>query len=84
GWREVLKKFKMKIHHLLKTLEKYIVDPEGFTPPQEDVAHVRRSVRTHRARERLCLNVEIEVYSLGDLNEPANYKAVLLDPESNK
>ncbi|GJR63189.1 hypothetical protein Tco_1505351 [Tanacetum coccineum] len=58
------------------------VEVEGFEPPQEEVAHARRSVRTHRAPERLCLNVEVEEHSLGDLNEPANHKAALLDPES--
>ncbi|GKB96414.1 retrotransposon protein, putative, ty1-copia subclass, partial [Tanacetum coccineum] len=57
---------------------------EGFEPPHEEEAHVRRSVRTHRAPKRLCLNVEVEEHSLGDLNEPANYKAAMLDPESDK
>nr|GEX83816.1 hypothetical protein [Tanacetum cinerariifolium] len=42
------------------------------------------SVRTHRALKRLCLNVEVEEHSLGNLNEPNNYKAALLDPKSNK
>ncbi|GJZ17369.1 retrotransposon protein, putative, ty1-copia subclass [Tanacetum coccineum] len=57
---------------------------KGFKPPQEEEAHVRRSERPHRAPNRLCLNVEVEEHSLGDLNEPANYKAAMLDPESNK
>ncbi|GJR87202.1 retrotransposon protein, putative, ty1-copia subclass [Tanacetum coccineum] len=56
---------------------------EGFEPPHEEEAPIRRSIRTHRAPERLCLNVEVEEHSLGDLNEPANYKAAMLDPESN-
>ncbi|GJX44584.1 retrotransposon protein, putative, ty1-copia subclass [Tanacetum coccineum] len=43
-----------------------------------------KSVRSHRALERLCINVEVEEHSLGDLNEPTNYKATMLDPESNK
>nr|GEW70953.1 hypothetical protein [Tanacetum cinerariifolium] len=62
---------------------------------QEDVIPVRRSVRTHKAPDRLCLNVdidpdrlcfnvEVEEHSLGDLNEPANYKAALSDPEFEK
>nr|GEV19963.1 hypothetical protein [Tanacetum cinerariifolium] len=38
--------------------------------------------RTHRAPNRLCLNVEVEEHSLGDLNEPTSYKAVMLDLES--
>nr|GEZ09118.1 hypothetical protein [Tanacetum cinerariifolium] len=42
------------------------------------------SERTHRAPNRLCLNVEAEEHSLGDLNEPTSHKAAMLDPESNK
>ncbi|GJS92023.1 retrotransposon protein, putative, ty1-copia subclass [Tanacetum coccineum] len=58
---------------------------EGFEPPQppqEEVIPIRRSERTRRATNRLCLNVEVEEHSLGDLGEPANYKAAMLDPES--
>ncbi|GJX49072.1 retrotransposon protein, putative, ty1-copia subclass [Tanacetum coccineum] len=62
---------------------------------EEDVVPVCRSVMTHKAPNRLCLNVEIdpdrlsfnievEEHSLGDLNEPANYKAALSDPEFKK
>ncbi|GJX30501.1 retrotransposon protein, putative, ty1-copia subclass [Tanacetum coccineum] len=57
---------------------------EGFEPPQEEVILIRRSERPHRAPNRLCLNVEVEEHSLGDLNEPASYKAAMLDSESNK
>ncbi|GJV78507.1 retrotransposon protein, putative, ty1-copia subclass [Tanacetum coccineum] len=57
---------------------------EGFEPPQEEVILIRRSERTHRAPNRLCLNVEVEEHSLGDLNEPTSYKAAMLDSESNK
>nr|GEV72662.1 retrotransposon protein, putative, Ty1-copia subclass [Tanacetum cinerariifolium] len=57
---------------------------EGFKPPQEDKAHVRRSVRTHQAPKRLYLNVEVEEQNLGDLNKPASYKATLLYLKSNK
>ncbi|GJS83880.1 retrotransposon protein, putative, ty1-copia subclass [Tanacetum coccineum] len=42
------------------------------------------SERTRQAPNRLCLNVEVEEHSLGDLGEPANYKAAMLDPESKK
>nr|GEV13772.1 hypothetical protein [Tanacetum cinerariifolium] len=34
--------------------------------------------------DRLCLYVDAEEHELGDLGEPANYKAALLDPESDK
>nr|GEY45183.1 putative retrotransposon Ty1-copia subclass protein [Tanacetum cinerariifolium]GEY56143.1 putative retrotransposon Ty1-copia subclass protein [Tanacetum cinerariifolium] len=32
----------------------------------------------------MCLNIEAGEYELGDLNEPVNYKAALLDLESDK
>ncbi|GKC41809.1 retrotransposon protein, putative, ty1-copia subclass [Tanacetum coccineum] len=60
------------------------MEVEGFEPPQEEVIPVRRSERTHQAPDRLCLNVEVEEHSLGDLNEPTSYKAAMLDSESNK
>ncbi|GJV39568.1 retrotransposon protein, putative, ty1-copia subclass [Tanacetum coccineum] len=60
------------------------MEVEGFEPPQEEVIPVRRSERTHRAPDHLCLNVEVKEHSLGDLNEPTSYKAVMLDSESNK
>nr|GEX74330.1 zinc finger, CCHC-type [Tanacetum cinerariifolium] len=34
--------------------------------------------------DRLCLYVDAEKRKLGDLGEPTNYKAALLDPESDK
>ncbi|GKA08719.1 retrotransposon protein, putative, ty1-copia subclass [Tanacetum coccineum] len=60
------------------------MEVEGFKPPQEEVVPVRRFARTHQASDHLCLNVDVEEYSLGDLNESTNYKAALLDPESDK
>ncbi|GKE85391.1 retrotransposon protein, putative, ty1-copia subclass [Tanacetum coccineum] len=60
---------------------------EGFEPPQppqEEVILIRRSERTHRAPNCLCLNVEVEKHSLGDLGEPASYKTVMLDSKSDK
>ncbi|GJX14870.1 hypothetical protein Tco_0206628 [Tanacetum coccineum] len=60
------------------------MEVEGFEPPQEEEILICRSERTHRAPNRLCLNVEAEQHSLGDLNEPTSYKAAMLDPESNK
>ncbi|GJR11484.1 hypothetical protein Tco_0794136 [Tanacetum coccineum] len=54
------------------------------TTTRGEVISIRRSERPHRAPNRLCLNVEVEEHSLGDLNEPASYKAAMLDSESNK
>ncbi|GKC60421.1 hypothetical protein Tco_1088019, partial [Tanacetum coccineum] len=67
-----------------KYTSKIPIQVEGFELPQEEVVLVRRSARTHRAPNYLCLNVEVDEHSLGDLNEPANYKATILDPESDK
>nr|GEX51160.1 hypothetical protein [Tanacetum cinerariifolium] len=53
------------------------MEVEGFEPPQEEVILVRRSERTHRAPNRLCINVEAKEHSLGDLNEPFSYKAAI-------
>nr|GEV12831.1 retrotransposon protein, putative, Ty1-copia subclass [Tanacetum cinerariifolium] len=60
------------------------MEVEGFKLPQEEVIPVRRSARTHRAPNRLCLNVEVEEHSLRDLNEPTNYKAAMLDLKFDK
>nr|GEV13554.1 hypothetical protein [Tanacetum cinerariifolium] len=60
------------------------MEVEGFEPPQEEVIPIRRSERTHRAPDRLCLNVKVKEHSIGDLNEPASYKDAMLDSESNK
>nr|GEU31731.1 retrotransposon protein, putative, Ty1-copia subclass [Tanacetum cinerariifolium] len=60
------------------------MEVEGFEPPQEEVILICRSERTHRAPNCLCLNVEMEKHSLGDLNEPTSYKAAMLDSKSNK
>ncbi|GJY35107.1 retrotransposon protein, putative, ty1-copia subclass [Tanacetum coccineum] len=59
------------------------MEVEGFEPPQEEVIPIRRSERTHRAPERLCLNVEVEEHSLGDLNEPTSYKAASIRPQAH-
>nr|GEY68300.1 putative retrotransposon Ty1-copia subclass protein [Tanacetum cinerariifolium] len=52
--------------------------------PQSDIIPIRRSNRTRQAPDQMCLNIEAGEYELEDLNEPANYKATLLDLESDK
>ncbi|GKA43429.1 hypothetical protein Tco_0736153 [Tanacetum coccineum] len=54
-----------------------------YIPPKNKIV-IARFERTHRAPDRLCLNVEAGEHSLGDLNEPTRYKAAMLDFESNK
>ncbi|GJS85829.1 retrotransposon protein, putative, ty1-copia subclass [Tanacetum coccineum] len=60
------------------------MEVKGFEPPQEEDILIRRSKRSRRVLNRLCLNVEVEEHSLGDLNEPTSYKVAMLDSESNK
>nr|GEW35213.1 hypothetical protein [Tanacetum cinerariifolium] len=52
--------------------------------PQSDIIPIRRSTRTRQAPDRMCLYIDVEEHELGDLGEPANYKAALLDPKSQK
>nr|GFA07118.1 hypothetical protein [Tanacetum cinerariifolium] len=73
-----------KVDKTLYEICKIPMEVEGFEPPQEEVIPIRMFERTQQAPNRLCLNVEVEEHSLGDLNETASYKAAMLDSESNK
>ncbi|GJT43758.1 retrotransposon protein, putative, ty1-copia subclass [Tanacetum coccineum] len=59
-------------------------DDQEIDEPQSDINPIRRSTRTHRPTDQLCLYIDTEEHELGDLGEPANYKAAFLDPESKK
>nr|GEY09729.1 putative retrotransposon protein [Tanacetum cinerariifolium] len=56
------------------------VESESLGSPPELIP-VRRSEKTTLAPNRLCLNIEFEDDEVGDLGEPANYKAAMLDPD---
>nr|GEW19722.1 retrotransposon protein, putative, Ty1-copia subclass [Tanacetum cinerariifolium] len=60
-----------------RSINKIPMEVKGFEPPQEEMILIRRSESTHRAPNRLYLNVEVEEHNLGDLNEPASYKAAI-------
>nr|GEW43309.1 hypothetical protein [Tanacetum cinerariifolium] len=51
--------------------------------PQSDIIPIRRSKRIRHTLDRMCLYIDDEEHELGDLGELANYKAALLDPESD-
>ncbi|GJR57252.1 retrotransposon protein, putative, ty1-copia subclass [Tanacetum coccineum] len=59
-------------------------DDQETDEPQSDINPIRRSTRTKRAPDRIYLYIDVEEHELGDLSEPANYKAALMDPESEK
>ncbi|GJV73070.1 retrotransposon protein, putative, ty1-copia subclass [Tanacetum coccineum] len=52
--------------------------------PQSDIIPISRSIRTQNTPNSMCLYFDANEHELGDLGEPANYKATLLDPESDK
>nr|GFB61162.1 retrotransposon protein, putative, Ty1-copia subclass [Tanacetum cinerariifolium] len=56
------------------------IESESLGSPPELIP-VRRSERTTRAPNRLCLNIKIKDDKVWDLREPANYKAAMLDPD---
>ncbi|GJZ61166.1 retrotransposon protein, putative, ty1-copia subclass, partial [Tanacetum coccineum] len=71
-------------HHSIDTSLNHKEDDLEIDEPQSDIIPIRRSIRTRRPTDRMCLYIDAEEHELGDLGEPANYKAALLDPESDK
>ncbi|GKG52901.1 hypothetical protein Tco_0550013, partial [Tanacetum coccineum] len=59
-------------------------DDQKIDEPQSDINPIRRSSRTKRAPNRMCLYIDAEEHELRDLGKPANFKVALLDPESEK
>ncbi|GJY45432.1 retrotransposon protein, putative, ty1-copia subclass [Tanacetum coccineum] len=59
-------------------------DDQEIDEPQSDIIPIHSFTRTRHASDRMCLYVDAEEHKLGDFGEPANYKAALLDPESDK
>ncbi|GJT21757.1 retrotransposon protein, putative, ty1-copia subclass [Tanacetum coccineum] len=59
-------------------------DDQEIDEPQSDINPIRRSTRTRRAPDRMCLYIDAAEHEFGDHNEPANYKSALLDHESEK
>ncbi|GJX17249.1 retrotransposon protein, putative, ty1-copia subclass [Tanacetum coccineum] len=71
-------------HPSIDTSLNHEEDDLEIDEPQSDIIPIRRSTRTRRPTNRMCLYIDAEEHELGDLGEPANYKAALLDPESDK
>ncbi|GJT84462.1 retrotransposon protein, putative, ty1-copia subclass [Tanacetum coccineum] len=71
-------------HPSIDTSLNHEEDDLEMDEPQSDIIPIRRSTRTRRPTDRMCLYIDAEEHELGDLGEPANYKAALLDPESDK
>nr|GEY17660.1 hypothetical protein [Tanacetum cinerariifolium] len=71
-------------HPSIDTSLNHEEDDLEIDEPQSDIIPIRRSTRTRHAPDRMCLYIDAEKHELGDLGEPTNYKAALLDPESEK
>nr|GEV70678.1 hypothetical protein [Tanacetum cinerariifolium] len=71
-------------HPSIETSLHHDKDDQEIDEPQSDINPVRKSTRTRRTPDRMCLHIDVEEHKLGDLGEPVNYKAALLDPESDK
>ncbi|GJS23016.1 retrotransposon protein, putative, ty1-copia subclass [Tanacetum coccineum] len=79
---EIIKKEDM--HPSINTRSHHENDDLEIDEPQSDIIPICRSTRTGHAPDRMCLYIDAKEYELGDLGEPTNYRAALLDPESNK
>nr|GEU65866.1 hypothetical protein [Tanacetum cinerariifolium] len=71
-------------NHSLDTSLDHEEDDQEIDEPQSDINPIRKSFKTRRAPDRMWLYIDAEEHELGDLGEPANYKAALLDLESKK
>nr|GEV53768.1 putative retrotransposon Ty1-copia subclass protein [Tanacetum cinerariifolium] len=65
--------FKIKCSRIKKKSSLNIPNKENSSPS----SHLR-------GEYHICMYIDAEEHELGDLGEPANYKAALLDPESEK
>nr|GEV68302.1 hypothetical protein [Tanacetum cinerariifolium] len=63
-----------------KNTSEILVESESLGSPPELIL-VHRSERTTCAPNHLCLNKEVKDDEVGDIGEPAKYKAAMLDPD---
>nr|GFB53815.1 hypothetical protein [Tanacetum cinerariifolium] len=68
-------------HPSIDTSLNHEEDDLEIDKPQSDIFPIRRSTKARHAPDRRCLYIDAEEHELGDLGEPANYKAALLDPD---
>nr|GEW10711.1 putative retrotransposon protein [Tanacetum cinerariifolium] len=71
-------------HPSIDTSLNHEEDDLEIDEPQSDIVPIHRSTRTRQALDPMCLYIDAEEHGLGDMGEPANYKAALLDHESEK
>ncbi|GJR77722.1 retrotransposon protein, putative, ty1-copia subclass [Tanacetum coccineum] len=84
GSLEYLEIIQEDTHPSIDTSLNHEEDDLQIDEPQSNIIPIRRSTRTRRLTYRMCSYIDAEEHKLGDLGEPDNYKAALLDPESDK
>nr|GEV90059.1 hypothetical protein [Tanacetum cinerariifolium] len=72
------------MHPSINTSLNHEEDDQEINELQSDINPIHKSTWTRRAPDRICLHVDAEEHELRDLGEATNYKAALLDPESDK
>nr|GEU79763.1 hypothetical protein [Tanacetum cinerariifolium] len=72
------------MHPSIDTSLNHEEDDLEIDEPQSHIVPICKSTRTRRAPDRMCLYINTGEHELGDLGKPANYKAALLDPKSEK
>ncbi|GKB02097.1 retrotransposon protein, putative, ty1-copia subclass [Tanacetum coccineum] len=60
------------------------IQEEEDTTPSEITSNIPQEVEGFEPPQEEVIPIQVEEHSLGDLNEPASYKAAMLDSESNK
>ncbi|GJU07224.1 retrotransposon protein, putative, ty1-copia subclass [Tanacetum coccineum] len=66
------------MHPSIDTSLHHEEDDLEIDEPQSDIIPICRSTRTRNAPNHMCLYIDAEEHELGDLGEPANYKAVIV------
>nr|GEY83259.1 retrotransposon protein, putative, Ty1-copia subclass [Tanacetum cinerariifolium] len=75
---------KEDTHPSIDTSLHHDEDDQEIDESQSEIIPICKSSRICHSLDRMCLHVDAEEHELGDLGEPANYKAALLDPKSDK
>nr|GEX26205.1 putative retrotransposon protein [Tanacetum cinerariifolium] len=84
--KKMMEYFKIKCSRIKKS-SLNIPNKENSSPSSHlrgEFLHIHRSTRIRHAPDHMCLYIDVEEHELGDLGEPANYKAALLDPKFEK
>ncbi|GKD42559.1 retrotransposon protein, putative, ty1-copia subclass [Tanacetum coccineum] len=62
-------------HLSIDTCLNHEEDDQEIVEPQSDIITIRKSTRTRRAPDRMCLHVNAKEHELGDLGEPLTIKS---------